>query len=41
MAKKFNHVVSSLSGWYVRKSGAERASRIFKQKKKLLSLAVN
>lgn len=34
MAKKSNHVVPSSSGWAVRKSGADRASRIFETKNK-------
>lgn len=32
MAKKTNHVVPSPSGWAVKKSGAERASRTFDTK---------
>jgi hypothetical protein len=32
MAKRSNHVVPSSSGWAVRKSGAERASRVFETK---------
>lgn len=34
MSKKSNHVVPSASGWAVRKSGAERASRVFSTKEK-------
>lgn len=34
MAKKSNHVVPSSSGWSVKKSGAERASRTFATKDK-------
>lgn len=34
MAKKSNHVVPSSSGWAVKKSGAERASRTFTTKEK-------
>lgn len=29
MAKKSNHVIPSSSGWAVKKSGAEKASRTF------------
>jgi len=32
MSKKSNHVVPSKSGWSVKKSGAERASRSFETK---------
>ncbi len=34
MAKKSNHVVPSSAGWAVKKSGAERASRVFETKDK-------
>lgn len=34
MAKKSNHVVPSSSGWAVKKSGADRASKIFETKDK-------
>ena len=34
MAKRSNHVVPSSSGWAVKKSGSERASRTFETKKK-------
>jgi hypothetical protein len=34
MAKKSNHVVPSTSGWSVKKSGADRASKIFDTKDK-------
>jgi Uncharacterized protein conserved in bacteria (DUF2188) len=32
MSKKSNHVVPSSSGWAVKKSGAERASKVFETK---------
>ena len=34
MSKKTNHVVPSSSGWAVKKSGSERASRTFETKEK-------
>lgn len=34
MAKKSNHVVPSSSGWSVKKSGADRASKTFDTKDK-------
>ncbi|MEO7522625.1 MAG: DUF2188 domain-containing protein [Ferruginibacter sp.] len=34
MAKKSNHVVLSPSGWVVKKSGSERASKTFDTKEK-------
>jgi len=34
MSKKSNHVVPSSSGWSVKKSGSERASRTFGTKEK-------
>lgn len=34
MAKKSNHVVPSSSGWSVKKSGAEKASKTFDTKDK-------
>jgi hypothetical protein len=34
MAKKSNHVVPSYSGWAVKKSGSERASKTFGTKAK-------
>lgn len=34
MSKKSNHVVPSSSGWSVKKSGADRASRTFDTKDK-------
>jgi hypothetical protein len=34
MAKKSNHVVPSSLGWSVRKSGSQKASRIFDTKDK-------
>lgn len=34
MAKKSNHVVPSSSGWSVKKSGSERASKTFETKEK-------
>jgi hypothetical protein len=34
MAKKSNHVVPSSSGWAVKKSGADRASKVFETKDK-------
>ena len=34
MAKKSNHVVPSSSGWAVKKTGAERASKTFDTKVK-------
>ena len=34
MSKKTNHVVPSSSGWAVKKSGSERASRTFATKEK-------
>jgi hypothetical protein len=34
MAKKSNHVVPSSSGWAVKKSGSERASKTFETKDK-------
>jgi len=37
MAKKSNHVVPSSSGWVVKKSGAERASRTFDTKEKAVA----
>ncbi len=37
MAKKSNHVVPSSSGWAVKKSGAERASKIFETKDKAVA----
>lgn len=37
MAKKSNHVVPSSSGWAVKKSGAERASRTFDTKEKAVA----
>ncbi|MFN8277472.1 MAG: DUF2188 domain-containing protein [Chitinophagales bacterium] len=33
MSKKSNHVVPSAAGWAVKKTGAERASRIFATKR--------
>ncbi len=36
MAKKSNHVVPSSSGWAVKKSGSERASKIFRTKEKAI-----
>lgn len=32
MARKSNHVAPSSSGWFVKKSGASKASRIFDTK---------
>ena len=37
MAKRSNHVVPSSSGWAVKKSGAERASRTFNTKEKAVA----
>lgn len=37
MTKKSNHVVPSSSGWAVKKSGAERASRTFDTKQKAVA----
>ena len=37
MAKKSNHVVPSSSGWAVKKSGAERASKTFDTKEKAVA----
>jgi hypothetical protein len=37
MSKKSNHVVPSSSGWAVKKSGAERASRTFDTKEKAIA----
>ncbi len=34
MAKKSNHVIPSSDGWAVKKSGAERASKVFGTKEK-------
>ncbi len=34
MAKKSNHVVPSSSGWSVKKSGSEKASKTFDTKEK-------
>jgi hypothetical protein len=34
MAKKSNHVIPSSSGWAVKKSGSERASKTFGTKEK-------
>ena len=39
MSKKSNHVVPSPSGWAVKKSGAERASRTFPTKEKAVVYA--
>ena len=36
MSKKTNHVVPSSSGWVVKKSGSERASRTFDTKEKAI-----
>ncbi|MEO6231617.1 MAG: DUF2188 domain-containing protein [Ferruginibacter sp.] len=36
MAKKSNHVVPSQSGWAVKKSGSERASKTFGTKEKAI-----
>ena len=36
MAKKSNHVVPSSSGWSVRKSGANKASKIFETQEKAI-----
>lgn len=37
MSKKSNHVVPSTSGWAVKKSGAERASKAFVTKEKAIT----
>jgi hypothetical protein len=37
MAKKSNHVVPSSSGWAVKKSGSERASKTFCTKEKAIN----
>lgn len=37
MAKKSNHVIPSHSGWAVKKSGAERASKTFDTKEKAVA----
>ena len=37
MAKKSNHVVPSSSGWAVKKSGSERASKTFGTKDKAIN----
>jgi len=37
MAKKSNHVVPASSGWAVKKSGAERASKTFDTKEKAVA----
>lgn len=37
MAKKSNHVVPSTSGWAVKKSGSERASKTFGTKEKAIN----
>jgi Uncharacterized protein conserved in bacteria (DUF2188) len=37
MTKRANHVVPSASGWAVRKSGAERASKTFDNKGKAVA----
>lgn len=37
MAKKSNHVVPSNSGWSVKKSGSDRASKTFDTKGKAVS----
>lgn len=37
MAKKSNHVVPSSSGWAVKKSGSERASKTFGTKEKAIN----
>ena len=37
MAKKSNHVIPSNSGWSVKKSGAERASKTFDTKEKAVA----
>lgn len=37
MAKKSNHVVPSASRWAVKKSGSERASKLFETKEKAVS----
>jgi Uncharacterized protein conserved in bacteria (DUF2188) len=39
MIKKSNHVVPSSSGWAVKKSGAERASKVFETKDKAVDYA--
>lgn len=39
MAKKSNHVIPSLSGWAVKKSGAVKASKNFDTKEKAVSYA--
>lgn len=36
MVKKSNHVVPSSSGWAVKKSGSERASKIFRTREKAI-----
>ena len=37
MSKKSNHVVPSSPGWAVKKSGADRASKVFSTKEKAVS----
>jgi hypothetical protein len=37
MAKKSNHVVPSSSGWSVKKSGSEKASKTFVTKEKAVN----
>jgi hypothetical protein len=37
MAKKTNHVVPSSSGWAVKKSGSERASKVFSTKERAIN----
>lgn len=39
MTKKTNHVVPSLSGWSVKKSGSARASRTFSDKETAVDYA--
>ena len=41
MAKKSNHVVPSSAGWAVKKSGAEKASRIFTTREKAIAYGRN
>jgi Uncharacterized protein conserved in bacteria (DUF2188) len=40
MAKKSNHVVLSHTGWAVKKSGADRASRVFETKIMAIDYAI-